>query len=339
MVSKSMNISQINNRSYAEDNSRINILSPYKAINNNVSEIRSEDSEQNNRSSIYLWKKARELILTLSVINYMDKLVTIRVISGRNEPQEPHAEKLTKRRKSRHIKFHIISFLYDMKSYWDSLVAILLNYYIFIIPIRLAFNFTDNLLVFEIFLDIIFFLDSLYCFRINLKSMMDEDIAVKSTVKELIQSSAIIWLMISLTASIPFEYIDYSLMYVKIFLRFPDFPRLFELLDKLSALIIMYFPRSLPIVSMISVLFKSVLIFMTLAHICACLWINIGTYDPQNSWMTNSAYNDKYNLNDNEATTSLELIVYLTSLIFAVDTFSTVGYGDIGGNAGNSNEY
>ena len=192
MISKSMNISQINNQSYVEDNSQINLFSPYKAISNNISEIKKEALEENNRSSIYLWKKARELILTLSVINYMGKLVTIRVVSGRNEPQEPHAEKLKKRRKSRHIKFHIICFLYDMKSYWDSLIAILLNYYIFIIPIRLAFNFTDNMLAFEIFLDIIFFLDSLYCFRINIQSMMDEDIAVNSTVKELIQSPAII---------------------------------------------------------------------------------------------------------------------------------------------------
>jgi hypothetical protein len=66
------------------------------------------------------------------------------------------------------------------------------------------------------------------------------------------------------------------------------------------------------------------LIFLTLIHICACLWIFTGKYDEEDdsakSWLTENDYTGYTNYQ-----------LYMTSVYFTVTTITTVGYGDISG--------
>lgn len=73
------------------------------------------------------------------------------------------------------------------------------------------------------------------------------------------------------------------------------------------------------------------LVLLTLAivfiqHLCACLWIMIGTEELSNSkngWLQNDTLNNDGGFN-----------TYLTAFYFIVTTMSTVGYGDMSAGTG-----
>jgi hypothetical protein len=64
------------------------------------------------------------------------------------------------------------------------------------------------------------------------------------------------------------------------------------------------------------------LIFITLVHICSCLWVFAAKFDlTVPTWINQNGY---------EQDTSLQL--YVTAIYFTVTTITTVGYGDISAN-------
>ena len=70
-------------------------------------------------------------------------------------------------------------------------------------------------------------------------------------------------------------------------------------------------------------MFFFLLIFLTLIHICSCLWIFVAKYDEKSDtdWISIKEYEDYSNFE-----------TYMTSVYFTVTTITTVGYGDISGS-------
>jgi hypothetical protein len=62
-----------------------------------------------------------------------------------------------------------------------------------------------------------------------------------------------------------------------------------------------------------------IFVITTVIHLTACLWYELSHIHPENDWVTRN------NLHD-----SSSIVKYITSLYWVIQTFLTIGYGDIG---------
>jgi hypothetical protein len=156
---------------------------------------------------------------------------------------------------------------------------------------------------------------------------LDKNLEVVDDKKEIFKNYICGWFVIDLISVMRFQWLSYYVKHAymeKVYkiLRMCKMARLIKVVKERSKLANIL--RGLVNFSVgTERLFFFLLFFLTLIHICSCLWIFTGKFNKDDgdiNWIDEKAYEDF---------SKAEL--YLSAVYFSVTTITTVGYGDVSG--------
>ena len=235
---------------------------------------------------------------------------------------------------------NLILSLYHFKYIWDIIVSFILVYNLITIPYRINYYSDDSwFLGVETFFDVILFLDAFYDIRFNLTKVTNEADALKMKWKDLFDNTMKFKLIFQIMASIPIQYIFFPALHLKL-LRFISLPRALTVIEELLQLIFVrsaqYSNQIMAIITFTKTLALFFFITQVIANYWAFLALNLGS-DIEvgaegdieiNTWV--SSFTSSYN--QITGSNPLPVTLYIESLFFVIQTFSTVGYGDFPGH-------
>ena len=215
--------------------------------------------------------------------------------------------------------------LYTLKPYWDILISFVLCYHLLLLPFIYAFNILDDTwyLVVETIIDLLLLIDLIYDVRFDLKKLDTKEKVMKASWNELLPFNKQILLIIQLIPCIPFQIFSFDLVFIKI-LRMSYLHRITSILQQLLENLFITSARYMNEILSIISFFKTLIIFIFIAHFTATLWIKIAKSEDNESWI--SLYEASHLQSTGNNLTSVD--VYIDALYFIIETFSTVGYGD-----------
>jgi hypothetical protein len=233
--------------------------------------------------------------------------------------------------KTNHHKFKcLIQLDGKFKSVWEALNMLFLIATFIYVPLRLTFNSdtyepTPGIQVMERMMDAFFLADLI----LNFFTPFYNDVELIRNHCEIAKQYLKFWFWIDLISILPFDDIaslmgadslgvfSKSARILKV-LRLFKFMRAFRLRKGGGSMISKFFDW-LGMSNTIRALIPSTAVIVILIHLCACLWQFVGAVDDTGmSWIRLGHFEDEPPFDN-----------YITSTYFVVQTFTTVGYGDI----------
>ena len=223
-----------------------------------------------------------------------------------------------------------------LKTRWDLYIGLLIIYSVTAIPIEIAFSTepSNAMYVFEICLDLSFFLDILITFR---TAYYDTNHDYTETIPHNIYVRYLrSWFLIDLISTIPFDKItsatlssssSSNLSSLRI-LKFVRLSRLFKMF-RISKLMkyLHKLETAFGISPAVYELIKYMIMLLLMAHLCACFFWFACTETTNTPWYTSpekGVYHFGYETENYDLNRK-----YVAALYFMLVTLTTVGYGDI----------
>ena len=306
---------------------KVGVLKDINTLNESMHDIsRLEDSRHSSHQAIILNKNPKKIdllwykvkIAIYSLKHYSNK----NILDENNDSIKTSIYTCIIKEIHGRIDFLyiIFSFLYGFKPIWDLLISFSLFFELVFLPYQDAHNNIGNddswFITFETITDCVFFIDAFYDIRFDLKKM---PIAVEAFEHPYeISSGKKMKFIIQLISCIPYQFLDFSLRYLKI-LRIVNLKRMSAIQEFMEFIFIRSARYQNIILAMIKLL-RIIILFALVANIAASYWIVIAKNETINSWMTD------FVTNYFEFPTNFDY--FIQSLFFMTLTMSTVGYGD-----------
>lgn len=280
----------------------------------------------------YLWKRVRNAARAIGRLSKMSKDIELLGSSTKiyTEKTPKQSESTSSSSTSKRIQFLIYPKSNILK-YWSIIMFLILFYTLTITPFLVCF--TDEVDGPLTYLNLT--IDILFCSDIVLNFFMvyenDEGMLVTKR-SEIIKHYLKTWFFIDFVSSIPFQYIEQTIMtknYNKLF-RLLRLPRLYKLVRVFKVnRITRIFKRYEFVKKIMNILrehtgivnlIKFSITVTILVHVMGCLWFFTAKYNDfvPDTWVFRHGY-----INSDLTT------LYITSIYFVFTTLTTVGYGDI----------
>jgi hypothetical protein len=225
---------------------------------------------------------------------------------------------------------------YPFKRYWDIMIALIIMYSAIVLPYKIAFVDTNEIVWIDVTMDIIFAVDIFINF---FSAYIDSEDNVVKNRKKIVKTYLKSWFIIDLVSVLPIQYFTSASQFNNL-TRIGRLPKLYRLL-KLTKLFRMakivkrgnvnrvtkFFLEKLKVNANIERLIYFILAFLLLNHFSACIWYFMAKLQDlsPDCWVTRLGYIDSTNFE-----------IYVVAFYWTLTTVTTVGYGDV--NAGTTIE-
>ena len=228
------------------------------------------------------------------------------------------------RQKEEEQKHKLFIFSYKMKFYWEIMISFILCYSLFVLPFRILFQYEDSIL--ELLIDIIIMTDTIYELVYDIYQQKTEILDIQKNFENLLTFERKFKFVIQLITCVPYQFIYRPLMNLKL-LRIFDIRNIIKVITKAIKPIFLRSARyGNQIVCIIS-LVRNLIIFWYIIHITANYWTIISLSSTDESWIIyyKAIFFKKVGYEPRA------MDIYIESIFFIVETFSTTGYGDVVG--------